>query len=361
MSRSAEPSISVAVTWPFQRVYAELGLGGQAVADAIARYGLPVERFADPSTRLPLKQVLADLAHYDRRLGRTDIGLLAAQAVLPGDFGAVELAARACATVGESLAVLAAGYALLCDGVRLEIEPRGDRVVERLWTDASLVVPPAAVEFPLLAMMRLGQSYSGRMLYPERVRFTHDRVPHVVACERAFGCAIEFASFENALEWPRAILELPMRTANLGVGPALRARVDTLVAAAPNRDDFVAQVERVVAQHVESGVPAFAAVARTLGMSGRTLHRKLRSAGRTYREICHAVRIRLALHHLEKTPTSIKEIAHALGFGDVQAFHKAFRRATGTTPQQHRDAHGAGEASVAKPTPLASPRPRKRS
>lgn len=360
LARTSEPSISVAVTWPFQRVYAQLGLGEQAIADAVARYKLPVEKFADPSTRLPLKQVIADLRHYDRRLGRTDIGLLAAQATLPGDFGAVELAARACATVGEALAVLADGYALLCEGVHLSIEVRGDCVIERLWADPQLVLPPASVEFPLLSMMRLGQSYAGRMLYPDRVRFMHARVPHAAACERAFGCMIEFSSFENALEWPRAILDLPMQTANLGLGQALRARVETLVAATPNRDDVVAHVERVIAQHVQSGVPSFQSVAGTLGMSGRTLHRKLKTAGRTYREICHATRIRLALQHLEQTRSSIKEIAHALGFGDVQAFHKAFKRVTGTTPQQHRELHGGGATPAASTAPGASPRTRKR-
>lgn len=348
MPRPIEPTISVAVTWPFQRVYAELGLGERAIADAAARYQLPVERLADPNTRLPLKQVLEDLERYDKRTRRTDIGLLAAQAVLPGDFGTVELAARACSTVGEALAVLAAGYALLCEGVHLEIEVRGDRVAERLWTDAGLVLPPASVEFPLLAMMRLGQSYAGTMLYPEHVRFTHARVRHAIACEQAFGCAIEFASTENALEWPRSILELPMHTANRGVGQALRVHVESRVAASLNREDFAAQVERVVVQHLETGVPTFHTVAKALGLSRRTLHRNLKNADRTYREICDEVRVRLATHYLEETQWPLKRIAGALGFGGVHAFHRSFKRATGTTPTQHRadrDGSAAGDAS----------------
>lgn len=345
--------MSVAVTWPFQRVYAQLGLGSDVVTRATTRFGISLAQFADPSTRISTRDALTDLERFARFLHRSDLGLLAAQAVVPGDFGTLEMAARTCSTVREALSVLANGYELLVEGVHLGVEMRSDRVVLRMWSDPEIDMPPAGVEYALLAITRLALQYAPEVADPECVRFEHARVSHAAACETAFGAPVTYDSFENALEWQAERLEVRTRTANPPVGRALRAHVDKLVAAIPSRMDIVGRIEQVIARRLDAGQPSFDAVARSLGLSKRTLHRKLRAAGRSYRDIGNALRIRMAVHHLEQTGSSLKEIASMLGFRDVSSFHRAFKRATGKTPTERRvtrageSTSDAGSASAA--------------
>lgn len=328
-------SVSVRLVWPFQRVYARLGMGADEQLAAIRRLGISLEELADPELRVPLDLALENIERGAQRLGRTDLGLLAAQAALPGDFGPVEVAARACATAGEALDLLARAFELLADGVRLRVEPRGEQLCLRLWTAPEVTLSPRAAEFVLAALWQIGGAYLGVPLRIDRVRFVHSRVPHASACAEIFGCPIEFDAVENAVDVPRSTSSAPLATAHPLTAPLLRAHVEGRIAATAT-DDLLQRIERAVASELSRGLPSLASIRRTLGVSERTLHRRLSEGGTSYRKIRDDVRLRLALHYLDRTRMPIKEIAAQLGYHDAQAFHRAFRRTAGLTPQQRR-------------------------
>jgi AraC-like DNA-binding protein len=323
------------MAWAFHRAYEKLGLTQQELLDSLPPYGMTLAELADPKTRLPQALMLSDFERYAHRFGRSDIGLLAAQASMPGDFGAVELAARACATLGQALVTVAHGYGLIADGSHLSVEQRGEHAVARFWTDPDHVLPTAVSEFELLSVLRLISSYVGERVQPDFVRFAHPKVPHATACEEAFGCRIEFDSVENAIFFPHALLDAKLLTANRLAAGMWRERVDALVLESTG-SDLVARVEQAVTDKLSQGLPSIASVALALGTSERSLHRNLTESGTSYREVCDRLRLRLALHYLESSDLSIKEIASALGFYEVSSFHRAYKRMTGSTPQQRR-------------------------
>jgi AraC-like DNA-binding protein len=269
------------------------------------------------------------------RFGRSDLGLLAAQATMPGNYGAVELAARACETVRQAFVVLAHGFGLIADGIHLAVEERGKHVAVRFWTEPDLVLPSTITEFQMLSLVVLGSSYIGKSMHPDLVRFAHPKVPHAAVCAEAFGCNIEFDSVENALLFSPALLDVKLPTADRLAGGMLRQRVDALALEATG-NDLIARVEQAVASKLSGGMPTLASIAQALGTSVRTLHRSLAESGTNYRELCDRLRLRLALHYLESSDLSIKEIASALGFSEVQAFHRAYKRMTGNTPKSRR-------------------------
>jgi len=78
------------------------------------------------------------------------------------------------------------------------------------------------------------------------------------------------------------------------------------------------------------------AVARVLGTSRRSLQRDLATDGASFKGITDLVRRHLACDLLEQQRRSVGEIAFSLGFSEASAFHRAFRRWTGTTPQEYR-------------------------
>jgi AraC-like DNA-binding protein len=86
------------------------------------------------------------------------------------------------------------------------------------------------------------------------------------------------------------------------------------------------------------------AVAREVGLTTRTLRRKLSLLGCTLRELSDEARQELACHALSAPDRSIKDVAYALGFAEPSAFHRAFKRWTGLTPHQFRSQQATGRA-----------------
>ncbi len=102
----------------------------------------------------------------------------------------------------------------------------------------------------------------------------------------------------------------------------------------PDKDDTIAQVRQVVAGY-ESKYPTLPDIAKTLGNSDRTLRRKLRDLGVSYREILDDHKKKRALDMLAQKDMSISELTESLGYTESTSFLRAFKRWTGQTPKQY--------------------------
>jgi AraC-like DNA-binding protein len=86
---------------------------------------------------------------------------------------------------------------------------------------------------------------------------------------------------------------------------------------------------------LSKGDPGIEAVAAELKMSARSLRRRLQDEGTNYRRTLDELRSALAKQQLRDEGRSVEEVAYALGFSDASAFHKAFRRWTGSSPAEY--------------------------
>jgi AraC-like DNA-binding protein len=78
--------------------------------------------------------------------------------------------------------------------------------------------------------------------------------------------------------------------------------------------------------------------ARSVGLSVRSLRRRLSSEGSSYQTVANEALVIVAKHLLMPKQYSIQETAYAMGFADARSFHRAFRRWTGVTPGAYRRA-----------------------
>ena len=92
----------------------------------------------------------------------------------------------------------------------------------------------------------------------------------------------------------------------------------------------------MIAEELCDGEPTLDRLARRLHMSARTLHRRLAEESTTFRQVVSEVRQELAERHLREGKLAIAEIAFLLGFSEASAFHRAFKRWTGLSPQKYR-------------------------
>ena len=101
---------------------------------------------------------------------------------------------------------------------------------------------------------------------------------------------------------------------------------------------FKRDVEDAVEPMLARGDASIERVARELGMSRQTLYRRLRAEGTTFEEILEAKRRQLAIRYLGLDRSSVKTAAYRLGFSDPAAFSRAFKRWTGRSPSEFREA-----------------------
>jgi AraC-like DNA-binding protein len=97
------------------------------------------------------------------------------------------------------------------------------------------------------------------------------------------------------------------------------------------------QLRRYLLARAPSRIPDPSTAARDLGMSERSLRRRLAAESTSYRDLVRAILETHADHMLRDPKRSIQETAHALGFADAATFHRAFKRWTGRTPKEYRE------------------------
>src|SRR5262245_8808237 len=107
-------------------------------------------------------------------------------------------------------------------------------------------------------------------------------------------------------------------------------------------ESITQRLRRLLDEELGDGTPTLQHLAYRLHMSPRTLHRRLGEEGTGFRRVLAQLRCELAARHLREARLALGEIGFLLGFSEVSAFHRAFRRWTGWPPLAYRRAHAAG-------------------
>ena len=243
---------------------------------------------------------------------------------------------RSCPTLRERFRLAGRYIRLIHEGVYLSLEEDGE--VARLVHGHSpeQVGPRHPVEGMLALALLLGRRGVGADLVPEAVCFAHARPARVSEQERVFGAPIRYGCPRNELVLARELLDRPQRHAELRLLAILDRQLGELLSGLPESHRFRDLVRRRVMDELPEREPAVAAVARKLHMSARSLQRRLQGEGTSFAEVLSDLRRDLALRYLQDQRISIAEAAFLLGFLDATAFHRAFRRWTGTTPAKYR-------------------------
>jgi AraC-like DNA-binding protein len=189
---------------------------------------------------------------------------------------------------------------------------------------------------------------SGQPLRPRAVRFRHAAPAALDEHRTLFGCPLEFHAAHTQLELDDEVCAMPMQHANATFFAIFEQQVERALARLPRVAGASDTVRGAVRAALASGGCTLAATARGLGIGARTLQRQLRFEGTSFAAVVDALRRELAHAYLDRR-VSIPETAALLGYGDETAFHRAFRRWTGTTPIRYVN-RAAGAVVPAGPT-----------
>ncbi|MBX3155034.1 MAG: AraC family transcriptional regulator ligand-binding domain-containing protein [Deltaproteobacteria bacterium] len=319
----------------------------KVIVDYAASRGLDVRRpdvdLSRPDERIPSHLDDAIWASAVARLG-DDVGLqLAETSVSVSSFGMLGYLLRASATVGEALLRVHQYHRLAKDRARIELlwSPAGVTVVESPCPERGSW-PRAIAECVLANYVHMARGWSGVRLTPLEVRFQHPRPRSARELERFFGCRVRFDAGENALVFTHETLAVPFVTAEPLLAQYLTAMASgRLEELRPEGGGVVDEVRLAITAELRGGGDepslSIGRVARRLGATPRSLQRRLRAEGVSYRELVDAVRHRRAIELVQRGIPS-HDIADQLGFSEPRAFRRAFRRWTGILPSALRRA-----------------------
>ncbi len=263
----------------------------------------------------------------------TEVGL----AIPFGAFGPLDYLAASSADVASAFHSLAAWFRTVASGISLEVEPTAEGGEVRILcseTEGPAPGRPREVSDEFTVAVIVGRFRSQPISPPfraSRVRLTRGTPLRPTRHEALLGAKVGFRCALAALVVPRECWTAKLPTADPMLQELLRGLAERLELGAPASDFEQAVRARLRSLLPEGGADA-ASVARSLGMSERTLHRRLRASGRSYGEVVDLFRESEAERLLGAPAAALSQVAYRLGFSDQSAFTRAFRRWKGAPP-----------------------------
>ena len=191
-------------------------------------------------------------------------------------------------------------------------------------------------EASLSAVVTISQEVSTDRFVPLGIYFSHaPRGPRAIY-EDHFGCPVHFESGRDAVLVSEANLAAPNKLGDETIARFFDQHLEEELAAMAQSSGLEQRVRIAVARMLSEGVPALSLIASNLGMSARTLQRRLSDQGQSYQGLVDLARQELAEQLLRDTDYSLAEIAFLTGFSEQSGFTRAFKRWSGQTPRSYR-------------------------
>lgn len=150
------------------------------------------------------------------------------------------------------------------------------------------------------------------------------------------GLVLHFDQPVNELRLAKSLMGRPLTQANPDLAQVARLECEGEAARLKELNSIVWQVREYI--HANLGKPTtLEPVACALGVSPRTLKRRLQEAATTFQDIKDSERFRQAMHRLEMSQDSLETIGYELGYSDASNFAKAFRSWSGISPGEYRE------------------------
>jgi AraC-like DNA-binding protein len=315
---------------------------GLAPVPLFAAVGLEPAASPEPDRHIPAARYVA---LWDTVVRELHDPLFAARTGLAFQLESLEgfgFLAMSCATLAQAYERTKAYRSLYNVGSGWELEPAGARGMRMRWDpwlldDAPEVGRRAVNEYQVAEMLASVRTLLGEpRLVPARLCFRHPAGSANGATP--FGISAEYSAEFDGFEVPRELLDRPLTMSN----PALKAYFERQCQEATARFDadatLTGKVRRRVIQGMDGQLPSMESIARSLGMSARSLHRALDAEGTRFNDIVDDVRSEFSRRYLARPSLSIGEVSYLVGFRDTSAFFKAFKRWTGSKPGEYRAA-----------------------
>ena len=337
MSKSPAPMpMHIAVWIPLLVLY--LRKAGVNEKSVLSKAGIDPRSLKGEDVRLPFDKIASVFETAADASGDDRFGFHFGQTLKARDAGMIGYVGLSSPTLLDALVNLERYRRVFSDSVEIDTSDLHDKG-DFYWT----FVAPAKVmrrqfqEFSVTNLFNVFRQVTGMNLKPELVAFPHPRSGDLRDYKRFFGGDVEFGAKRPRIRFKLRDLDLPLRTSDDRLLGILQEHCRTVMESRePEQTSLLQQVARLIVDRLTADQAKLDVVASELGMSSRTLTRRLGAEGVTFNGLVDDLRHQLALTYLKDRGLSLTEIAYLLGYAEVSSFNHAFKRWTGATPSKVR-------------------------
>lgn len=294
-------------------------------------------------------QQLQDFIHQLwQATGNPLLGLETGDFVHPGSYSVLGYITMSCATLGEAVARIAPFEKLVGDMGTTTLAMSGDDITISWncnYTDP--VVRPHLVDNVFGSWINYARWLAdNEQASPTRVQLRRSSPGQGLeaAYRERWHCPVIFDTDRDSITLPRQLLDLRLRQPDPQLRKTLEAHALSQLATLATDADLSTRVRHSIRQQLRQGITRQDMVADDLGMTSRTLQRKLSQEGVSYQKLLDEVRQEMAEDYLRNSELAIPDIALRLGYSETTSFHRKFKAVAGMTPGEFRQASHSGEA-----------------
>jgi AraC-like DNA-binding protein len=307
------------------------------VAPLLKRVGLTPELIAEPEERLSVRSQIALLDEAAIALKDDCIGFTLARDFDLREIGLLYYVMASSQTLGNALKRVARYSKITNEALVFGYREGNTLTINLNYSGVPRHSDRHQIEFCMFAVLRICRVLTGQNLVPQHFSISHYRSEGTSEMARFVGTKVEFGTDRDEFALNLDARELPLMHSDPYLNDLLLKYCEA--ALAHRRGDMSqlrTRVENAISSLLPHGRVLVEDVARSLGMSERTLARKLSDEGLNFTEILQQLRRDLAVRYLDDRKLHVSKIAWVLGFREVSAFTHACKRWTGKTPSQMR-------------------------
>lgn len=320
----------------------KIGESGGDVDSIFGRANIRVKDLDSPFNELDLSRFCTLFEQSALQTGNEQFGLEFGANFQPRQLGAIGYAAISSPTLSAALRNVQTYFPAHQGQTAFKLVQSSDmlRLTYKI-LDPRISNKRQDAELSLGMFLNIFRHALGKHWCPLEVWFEHDELTDKGAHEKVFGAPVGFGRSTNALAFRRSELDAIMPESDPYLYSVIESFLKSRQSLRGNPVDFATLVRSQIKLQLGEAPLKLAEVARMLGLSNYEFQRQLAEHGLSFRDLLAAAREELALHLLSHETLPLTEVAAALGYSELSAFSRAFRKWTGMNPQRYRRNHRA--------------------
>ncbi|MDO3721725.1 AraC family transcriptional regulator [Marinobacter sp. chi1] len=307
--------------------------------------GRSIQDLSAPDLRIPAEDHYRLWEYAEQVTGDPGVGLHAGQLVDPERMGLVGHVFFNCDTLGEAVTQYVRLHRLINESVTLSFEQTGNEAILTWQPDWPDHYCRQDMDRTLASALCRTRHFIHPTITAQWVELAHPKPSYADEYEALLGGPVSFDCPTTQLAFSSEHLSHPIPRRNPYVYSAVLKQVNGLLARLGSRRSFGRKIRRLISKQMSTDKIDADTLAKKCHMSRQTLYRRLKREGLSFHELVEQVRQDKAMRYVAGNHYALGEIAFLLGFSELSAFSRAFKRWTGQSPASYRASHQTREAS----------------
>ena len=318
--------------------YARAKEAGIALAPLLSQSGLTIAQIEDRHLRLKVKGQITFLGLVADALPDDLLGFHLAHDFDLREIGLLYYVMASSEMLDEALRRAARYSRIVNEGMSAELHTGRSTTFRLKYVGVARHSDRHQVEFWLTTIIRICRQLTTRRLAPSRVRIVHRQKGERPQLEAFFGCKVEFSAGADEIVLTDSIGQVPICSADPYLSELLIDYCEeALSRRKARRGSLRPDLENAIALLLPHGKAHADEISHKLGMSQRTLARRLAAEGLTFAGVLDELKLQLAKRYLQDEDLPISEVAWLLGYREASAFTHAFHRWFEKSPREMRE------------------------